>query len=177
MDLAGYVGVLRRRFLAFALCLLVGVAGGYYKGHQAQRTFQATARVLVTPPPVGSLESQLTAAQLSGQFLATYTKVATSRSVAQKVIDALHLPASAASLQGQLSASLEPSTYIIDIHAVSADPALAQTLANAAAQALSERVAELEAGKQSAAKAQLLDSAVLPGAPISPKPHADLLLG
>jgi capsular exopolysaccharide synthesis family protein len=177
MDLAGYLAVLRRRFPALLLCLLIGGAGGYYKGHHAQPVYQATSRSLVTQPPGISLESQLTAAQLSGQFLQTYAQVATSRSVAQKVVNVLHLPTSAAAVQGQLTSQLETGTYIIDVSAVASDAALAQSLANTAAAALADRVAELEAGKPSPVKAQLLDAAVLPGVPISPKPHSDQLLG
>jgi capsular exopolysaccharide synthesis family protein len=177
MDLAGYLSVLRRRFPALLLCLVAGFGGGYYKGHHTASIYEATARSLVQQPNVGTVANQLTGAQLSSQFLATYAQIATSRSVAGKVVQALNLPTSAEGLQGQLSSALEPATYIIDIKAVDVDPARAQSLANTAAAALSERVAELERGKQDPVVAQLLDSAVLPTIPISPKPKSDQLLG
>jgi capsular exopolysaccharide synthesis family protein len=159
------------------LCLLAGISGGYYKGHHSQKVFQATARTIVTQPNVVGVSNQLTAAQLSSQFLGTYARIATSRSVATKVVEALQLPDSPGAIQGRLSASLEPSTYIIDISAVDGDPARARSLADTAAVALAERVAELEKGKQAPIQAQVLDRADLPGVPISPKPRQDLLLG
>jgi capsular exopolysaccharide synthesis family protein len=178
MDLAGYLAVLRRRFPALLLCVIAGLIGGYYKGHHTAATYQATARSLVTLPS-GTLgvQESLAGAQLSSSFVATYANVATSRSVAQKVVTSLQLPQGVAALQGQLHASVEPNTYIIDITASDQDPATAASLADAAAVALGERVNELESSKPARVQAQLLDHAEVPTQQTSPRPKSDLLLG
>ena len=178
MDLAGYLAVVRRRLLPLILCVVAGIAGGYYRGHNTAPTYQATARSLVTLPTADlGVQDSLAGAQLSAQFVGTYARVATSQSVAEKVVRQLQLSESPQALQGKLSAAVEPATYIIDITASDGDPARAKTLADSVAVALSDRVDELESGKPIRVQAQLLDRAIVPAVPISPKPRSDLLLG
>jgi capsular exopolysaccharide synthesis family protein len=179
MDLAGYLSILRHRLLPLLLCVVAGAAGGYYRGHHAPKMFQATARVLVSQQFDSTLtvQSQLAGAQLSTSFLGTYAEIAHSQSVAQKVVQQLQLPETAQGLQKKFSAVVEPETFIIDVNAIDHDPVRARALADATALALGDRVDELEAGKPSPVRAQLLDRASLPTVPFSPRPKTDFALG
>ena len=177
MDLAHFLAIWRRRWFALILCVAAGAGAGYYRGHHTPSLYQATSRSLIQQPNTGPVIQQLNAAQLASQFIGTYAKIAQSRAVATKVVTALDLPESPAGIQGRISATIEPATYIIDISATDGDPARAQSLANTAAVALAELISELEAGKPDPASVKLLDSADLPGLPISPKPTNDLVLG
>ncbi len=178
MDLAGYVALARRRLIPVLLCLLAGVAGGYYRGHHALRIYQATATVLVSQPTTsGGIQDSLAGVQLSSTFVQTYARVASSRSVADKVVAQLNLPESPEGLLGKISAQVEGSTFLIDITAADHDPARAKSLADAMAVALGDRVDELERGKQNPVRAQLLDRAAVPTTPTSPHPRTDLILG
>ncbi len=180
MDLAAYLGVLRHRFLPLLLCIAAGAFGGYYRGHHSPKLYQATARSLVSQQTVDRnfpIQSQLAGAQLSTSFLGTYARIATSRSVAEKVVTQLRLPESVEGLQGKLTATVETDTFLIDISVTDGDPVRAKSLADAAAVALGERVDELETGKPAPVRAQLLDRAAVPLAPFTPKPKTDLTLG
>lgn len=178
MSLADYLAVLRRRLLAGLLCLIAGGIGGYYVGHQQEPLYQATSRSLVSlPETLGSVNAEVAGAQLSGSYLTTYAQVASSRSVAEKVVRALQLPESPGQLQGKLSASVQDKTFLINITAVDADPVRAKSLADAAAVALSERVEELNKDKNNPVTSELLDLAQVPGVPFSPRPTFNLVLG
>lgn len=177
MDLAGYLAILRRRFVPLLLVVLAGGAGGYYRGHHASPVYQATARTLVSLPSSGDVSRQLTAANLATQFLGTYAQIATSRTVAEKVITQLQLTDTIEGLQGQLTSSVEPSTYIIDLTATDGDPARAKSLADTAAVALGERVNELEQGKSDRVQVKLLDQAALPSAPTNSSLRTNILIG
>lgn len=178
MDLAAYLAILRRRFPILLLCLAAGLAGGTYRGYYTTPVYQATARALVSQPATDrGVQDTLAAAQLSGTFVQTYAQVATSRSVAEKVVGQLGLSESPEAVQGRVSAQVETSTFLINIKAMDVDPVRAKALADAAAVALGARVDELQKDRPNPVRAQLLDRAPVPTVPTSPRPKSDLALG
>ncbi len=177
MDLVSYVAMLRRRWLAVVLCLVAGAGGGWYIGHTTAKVYSATARCIVSIPGTRNLSDQLQGAQLSGTFVATYAKIATSRAVASRVVQDLDLPQSPAAVQGHLSASSESDTYLIDISATGNTPEQAKVFADAGARALTEVVQGLEARNPDPVQVQLVDVADLPTSPVSPRTRLDLAVG
>lgn len=180
MDVRTVVKVLRRGWWAIILLTVGGVAGGYVYGHRQPLVFEATAQSFVNVPTnvggVQSLPATLVGSQLSTSFVDTYARVATTQAVAQRVVDALQLPEPAEAVQGSISTSVEPDTFLIDITVRSNSPIEAAAIANATADALHDVTKTLQT-TQTPVIAQTLDRATPPGAPISPKPRQDAFLG
>ena len=178
MDLVGYLGVLRRRLIPLLLCVVAGLAGGYYVGNAPDKTYAATSRALVNLPVAsGEVQDTLAGTQLSGSFIQTYASIATSRAVAERMKGQLGLPETVEALQGKLAAAQVEGTFLIDIPVTDRDPVRARILADTAAVALGDTVTELEQGKANAVQAQLLDRAAEPSGPVSPRPRLSLALG
>jgi receptor protein-tyrosine kinase len=181
VDLATYLSVLRRRLFPLLLCVIAGLAGGYHIGHSTPKSYHATARAIVTLPPneIVNNGQGLAGSQLAQSLVPTYAAVATSRSVAEKVIEQLQLPETPEQLQGKLTATQQPQTLIINIFARDGDPLRAASLADATAEALSERVKDMAAEDTAATgvHVQVLDHAAVPVVPDVPKPTFDLVLG
>jgi succinoglycan biosynthesis transport protein ExoP len=179
VELAQYLAVLRRRAIVVLLCLIAGAAGGWYSGHHPQKVYQATSRSFVNVP-VGrgsTIQETLAGTEISSNIIDTYAQIATSRNVAQRVVVTLGLKESAGSVQRKLTSSVRKNTFLIDLTVRDTDPRRAQQLADTAAIALHDTVAELEKGKADPVQAELVDNAGLPGAPVSPNPKTDLALG
>lgn len=175
-----YLTVLRRRALPLLLCVVAGLAGGVQITRTTPESYLATSRALVTLPPTEQTQStgqQLAGSQLSANLVPTYAQIATSRSVAEKVIQQLDLDVGVSALQRRLAAVQQPETLIINITAQDSDPLRAASLADATTRALAERVNELETGRSSKVRVQLLDRAEAPTSPASPRPKLNLALG
>jgi capsular exopolysaccharide synthesis family protein len=178
VDLASYLLMLRRRLVPLVLCIAAGVAGGYRIASTSPTVYHATARALVTLPSGDrGVQDQLAGSQLSASLVGTYAQIATSRSVAAKVVRQLRLRESTEQLQSKLSAAVQPTTFLINVTARDSDPQRATSLADAAVVALTDRVAELESGKVNKVQVQLLDSAAVPTSRDSPRPTLALGLG
>jgi len=179
MDFTSFLHVLRRRWLAIALCLAAGVAGALSLTASTEKVYRAESRVVVNIPPGSSIAQGAEGLRLTSELLPTYAQIATSRKVAEKVRSALALPESAEGVRAKLGAEPEPQTLLIDVTASDADPVRAQSIADAAARSLSEAVAELERERTagSAITVTQLDSALLPRTPVTPRPTYNLVLG
>lgn len=179
MDVTGFLHVLRRRIYAVLLCLVAGVGGALALTASTEELYRAQARVVVNIPPGASVMQGTQGLQLTSELLPTYAQIATSRRVADKVRNALSLPESSEQVQAKLSASPQPQTLLIDVAASDRDPVRARSIADAAAVALSEAVADLERERTagSAITVSLLDGALLPRQPVAPRPVYNLVLG
>jgi succinoglycan biosynthesis transport protein ExoP len=179
VDLATYLSILRRRALPLLLCVIAGLAGGFHIGHSTPKSYHATSRALVTLPPGddGNNSRALQGSQVADALVPTYAAVAVSRGVAEKVIQQLQLPETVEQLQSKLLAGQQPSTLIIVISARDPDPLRATSIADATAEALSERVRDLSQAQSTGVQVQLLDHAAVPFVPDAPRPTLDLILG
>jgi len=121
----------------------------------------------------------LQGAQLSGQLLSSYADLVTSRTAAEQVRQQLGWSDSDSSIIHRLSATTEPNTLVMTITAKDKNPTKAMQLAEASANVLNSTVASLESNRTvaSAVQARIIDNAVLPTSPISPRPTRDLILG
>lgn len=176
----GYVlGLLRRRLLPLVLCVVAGVGGGIAHGQTAQKEYQSSARLFMDIPAAQTTQEALQGVQLSGQLLQSYADIVTSRTSVTQVRDRLGLTASVDSLQKKLSASISAETLILTITGKDANPQRAQQLAETAAVVLNSTVQALETNRSpsSAVQARVIDNAVVPTAPISPRPVRDAILG
>lgn len=177
MDVADYLSVLRRRWLAIVVCLVAGVVCALSITRSTPETYRASARLFVNIPEARGVQESLQGVQLTSGLLRSYAEVASSRSAAQRVIDELELDMSAGQLRSQLSADPTPDTLLITISATDESPALAAELANGASQVFIEIVDELESEREEKIEARVIDGATEPVHPTSPKPRRNLMAG
>jgi len=177
VGLAGYVDILRRRWIPLVVCVLVGLVAGLYEGHHGPKVYQATSRAIVNTPASQVLSEALAGAQLTNQLTTTYATLASSEVVAQRVVDDLGLPESAGQLRGSVHAAVVPGTFIIAISASDTNPAKAAQVANAVGKALGEVVSDLRSGNKEDVNVKPLDQAGVPRIPTSPRSGVDLAVG
>jgi capsular exopolysaccharide synthesis family protein len=179
MTVSSIFSIVRRRLLPLLLCLIAGIGGGLWHGHSQSKVYQSSARVFMNIPTAQTTLEALQGVQLSGQLLDSYANIVTSRTAAEQVRNQLGWTDSVGSILHRLSAATEPNTLIITITAKDHDPARAAALAEASANVLNSTVASLETNRDaaSAVQARIIDHAVLPTTPVSPRPTRDLILG
>ncbi|MBC7630451.1 polysaccharide biosynthesis tyrosine autokinase [Aeromicrobium sp.] len=169
--------LVRRRRLVLMLCLLAGIGGGVFHSVTSPKLYAASSRSVISIPAGREIQDALAGAQLTRTLIGTYTQVATSRQVAQRVATSIGLPGAAGTIRGRLTAVAVPNTLLIDITAVDPDPVQAATVADAAALALGAQVAVFEAGKSQPVESQILDRASVPTGPVTPQPRRDAVVG
>ena len=177
MDVVDHLAVLRRRWLAVLLCVLVCLAAAISVTRQTKEIYRSSARMFVNVPAARGVQEALQGVQLSSGLLRSYAEVATSRSAAQQVIDNLDLHMSPGELSRKLSAVPGDDTLIITISATDANPARARQLASATSDVFVDIVNEFERGRSERIEARLIDTATTPTTPIQPKPERNLVLG
>jgi capsular exopolysaccharide synthesis family protein len=169
--------IVRRRLLPLLLCIVAGAAGALAVTRDSPKMYSASDTLIVNIPQASSPQEALQGVQLSSQLLASYAQVATSRSAATKVRTQLGLPEGVDDIRGKLSASPVPETLLLKISATDPDPVRAASLADAAAQVFIATVAGLEADKTNKVAPSVVDAAVVPTAPVSPRPKLNLAVG
>ncbi len=169
--------MVRRRRFSIVVCLLGGLAGGYWFGYHGDPVYRATSRAIVGVSEARGLGEQIASAELTNNQIATYASVASSRSVAQRVIDDLSLTIPVDALQKDISAVVETNTQIVDITAIASTAASAQQIADAAVPALAAELVVLQPDQPLRINAVLLDDAPLPKHPSSPNPPLDITIG
>lgn len=177
MEAAAYLGLLRRRWVPIVLCFVAGVAGALSVVRGTPETYRASTQLIINIPAAREVQEALQGFQLSSQLLASYARVATSRSAAAEVVDQLDLKESASSVQARLTAEPVPETLLMTISAEALDPTLAKRLADTTASVFVEMVGDLEGGKAGAIEPRVIDRAQAPSRPISPRPIRDLAAG
>lgn len=155
INLRDLVAVLRRRWRAIVLCVVVAAAIAMAAATLGHPTYTATAEVLVGP--VGS--GQVTSADeaMAPEEVATQVQVVTSQPVAAEAKRALATPASVDDLLGSVTVEAVENTRVLAISAERASAQDAADVANAFATAyLRDRQAEVS--QQSTGALQALRS-------------------
>jgi receptor protein-tyrosine kinase len=177
VDVADLLAMLRRRWLAMAICILAGLSGALSVTRSTESSYRASARLFVNVSAARGVQEALQGVQLTTGLLASYAQVATSREAAQRIIDKLHLDMSAGALSGKLSAQPQGETLLVRVSATDHDPARAALLANTAADVFIDLIDDFESGRAERVEARVIDDATRPTAPIQPKPARNLALG
>lgn len=181
MELRDYVYMVRAHLLGIvALAALgVGAAAGYTLTQP--EVYSANASGFVTTGTSADGVSASVNDSLAKSRAASYVDIATSRSVADLVVDDLGLNTDASSLVGSIRVTQPKDTVLIKISAEAATASEAQALAGAWVKALSTRIAQLENpdGRQAPGilGVEPFESAALPSSPVSPNPQRNLIAG
>lgn len=180
MELQEYLRILRdywRSALA-TLLLCVALTAGFTLLQKS--TYTATSSVFLTVQSGGSAGELSQGATYAERQVASYVKVTTTASVLQPVIDELGLDTTPAKLADKLTVTSPSATSIVNIAAQDGDPQQAATLSNAVANSLLGAVDELSPPGPDGSRlvsASVIDPAVAPVGPTSPRPATNLALG
>jgi len=153
--------------MAAAVIIAVGISV------MATPIYESSAKVFISTDSSGaSPMEQYSAALFSTARVQSYTELATSGELMDRVIKRNDLAITEKELASKISASVSPNTAIIQISARDPDARLAQRIAQAEAQELTAYLTDLEtpAGKTtSPVKATITDRAQFDSSPVSPK--------
>ena len=181
MELQDYIRILRAHWRGVAALTLAGLILAIGYNFTQPKIYAANASGFVSTgtsdnPAVSSVGDTLAKSRAT-----SYIQLATSRKVAQIVIDKLGLATTPDGLIGQISVVQPPDTVTLQITAKAKSPAEAQELADAWVQALSQAVDDLENPNHSPDMQTMrvvpVVSAALPTAPISPRTRVNMMIG
>lgn len=171
------LGVALRRWVPLVLCLVAGVAGAAVLSFSSPKTYRSSSRLIVNIPAARDVQEALQGVQLSTKLIESYAKIAESRSNAARVSEELDGKVSPRKARRAVHATPVASTLLLDVTAVETDKVEARDIANASAKVLIDVIDELESGNDDEVQARVIDQAVLPSSPISPRPKVDLAIG
>lgn len=140
MELRDYLKIIRTRWRLVALGVVVVLAAALVYSFLQKPTFKGESQVIVLQEQnsgailLGSAQDQLPSAP-DQSFVLTQAQVIQSTSIAQKVVDSLHLNMAAAVLLRRVTATTDGQSNIVTIDVLDDSPSAAATKANAFAQA------------------------------------------
>ena len=178
IDLIELFHVLLKKAWVILLCLIIGAvaAGGYTKLFVTPQ-YQATSTLYVLGNSVSMSGVDMS---LSKQLTADFTVLAKSRPVMKKVNEKLereyqysNLEYSVEQLQNMITAESPSGTSLMRMTATNADPQLAADMANAAADAVAERISEVMVIDRPSS----VEEAVKPAYPVSPNVKKNVVMG
>ncbi len=182
MDLRDYLRVLRRRWVLVLVGLLLGTAVGVVVILRSTPLYASTVRLFVSTPGSDTANGQMYQGGLfSQQRVTAYADLIKGSTVAEKVLARLgENTESPADLVNQITATADPDSVILQITVTDPSPERAQLLAQTTAEVFTGYVGELENADEPAnspIRANIVDAANLPTAPVSPKPLMTIGLG
>lgn len=172
-----YFQLLRRRWIAIVVLVVIGLAGGAYHASTVPKAYIATSRALVSFPPGQTISQSVQGQQLATTQMLTLSEVVTSANVAQKVITSLALPLTADALKAHVGAQSDKGTFVLDIQVTDGSPARAALIADNYVTALSDYENTVQADTANKITISSLDQAVVPTKQSEPKPITDALFG
>jgi capsular exopolysaccharide synthesis family protein len=181
MYLHDFLPVARARWRLVLVGMLIGLAGAAAITWATPRQYSAHVTIYVSAQ--AGADSTTAAYQgnlLSEQKMKSYTQLLTSRGVAQDVANRLGSGDTTNDIQQAITASSQPDTVLLTAVATDRSPLRAQQIADVAGVAFTSLVARLETpvpGRPPAVTAQVVESASLPTAPVTPRPAVNTGLG
>lgn len=178
IDLIELFHVLLKKAWVILLCLVIGAVavGGYTKLFVTPQ-YQATSTIYVLGNSVSMSGVDLT---LSKQLTADFSVLAKSRPVMNKIEEKLKadykykdLNYSVEQLQGMIMVENPSGTSLMRMTATNSDAQLAADIANAAADAVAERISEVMVID----KPSSVEEAEKPNYPVSPNVKKNMIMG
>ena len=171
-----YLLLLRRRLWIVVLAAFVCGATAYVTSSHIKPTYEATATLLVNATQAPNALTY-TDVLLSQQLTKTYSEMAVDPVVLQAVLEQLKLPYTVQNFQKQVTATPRQDTQLIAIAAQGRSAAEAQQVANVVAQTfITQQQQRLASGAASNA-ISIVQPAILPDQPISPRIRLDTGIG
>ena len=160
--------------------LCVAVAAGSALGFSSRLTptYEAKAKVFVGPRTIekgddAGLYQELTMAQ---QYVTSYAEILKSRPLAEKVVQDTNAPISASQLANRTRTKILPETRLIEVTVTDESPARAQLYVNQLVNTFVEDK-DGQFGGGGGVAASVLEHALRPTYPVSPKPLQNGVIG
>jgi capsular exopolysaccharide synthesis family protein len=179
VDFKDLLRMARRRWLTIVALFLACVAAMGALTFSQTPQYQSTSRIFISTDTTNSAEA-FYASGFTTQRVKSYAELATSRELMQKVISRLNLNMTPADLASKITATVDSETVIILLSVLDPDPAVAQQIARAESEELSEYLTVLETPLSKATspiKATVVDPASYNASPVSPRPMINLVIG
>jgi capsular exopolysaccharide synthesis family protein len=174
--LRGYLLLVRERWRVVTAGLALGAATAAAATWAVTPVYEAEVTLFVSAQDVnGDAAQAYQGSLMSQQKVKSYTRLVTSGRIRQDVERRGLTPE-----PDSIKADVQPGTVLLTISATDPSPSQAQRLADAAAEAFSALVAELEKpadGGQAAVAVKVIEPAGLPVTPVSPRPVSNVALG
>jgi len=180
VELRDYLRILRKGWILILACALAGIAVAAAYTITRTPEYQSTAKVFVSVQSSGTVSELTQGGSFAQNQVKSYADVVTTPVVLQPVITELGLDTSVGALAAQVSASSPLDTVIVEINVSDPDPRMAADIANAVAKSFERTVADLvpeNAAGVTPVKITLLQQALIPGSPYTPKVPLNLAIG
>ncbi|MCZ8379267.1 Wzz/FepE/Etk N-terminal domain-containing protein [Mycobacterium sp. CPCC 205372] len=180
MDFGRMLAAIRRRWWMLAVAVGLGVGIGVLAMRLAAPEYTSTARLFVSTTGGTSSSESYSGEQFSQQRNASYAQIIASEVMAQRVIDELRLPMSAAELSSNITAAIVPRTVLLDVSVRDRSPERAAAIANTLSAQFIAFVGPLETPvgqNEPRSTITVVDRAEVPTAPTSPQLATNLFYG
>lgn len=152
LAIGDYLRIFARYWWVVLIVTALGAAIGYgttwIPTLLGTKQYVSTARLFVTTQSGTSVGDAYQNNLFSQERVVSYAGLATSQQVATRAVDQLKLPISADDLRAKITATPLPKTVLLEVSATDADPANAQSYANAVADQLVRLASELETSRR-----------------------------
>ena len=175
MDIREYFQIIKKRWLLIAvITLIAALISAIFSYIFIKPTYKADISVIIgsTSTSGEDASQDYNSILMYQSIVQTYTEIAKTRLVAQDVIEALDLDMSSISLIGTISVTVKSNTEILNITVESGDAKMARSIANQYAKSLKKISHEI----RGVDNVSLMDEAVLPVSPDSPKPLINIAI-
>jgi capsular exopolysaccharide synthesis family protein len=172
MELADYLGILRRRWLSVLIIALTALALASAVTLAMPERYTATTRLFITVAGGESATDLAQGSNFAAKQMSSYAEVATSPRVLAPVIQQLALRTTPKELAESVEATVPVDTVIVEIAATDLNPTRAAEIANAVGQELTKAAADLSPKKADgteAVQATTFAPAEVPDEASSPK--------
>ncbi len=160
--------------------MLVGLLAAAYLSWSAPRTYSSSTQLFVSVTATADTTDPLGADSFSQQRAVSYVRLLTGTELAQRVVDELDLPLSAAAVAGKVRATPLPGTVVLQVEVTDSTPGRAQAITASLARQFTTRVTELETPDGATTPTVAIDTiepATFKPTPISPAVRRNVMLG
>lgn len=180
MTVQQFIKVLRSRWITVCVTALIPIAGAIAYTLVQTPLYQASTRLFVSTTAGSSISDLYSGNRLSQDRVQSYTQLLMGETLAQRTVDRLDLDTSAATLQGNVTATSKTGTVLIDVKVLDPSPVRARDIANALSDEFVVMVRDLETpaeGVRPEARVVVEQRASVPSSPVVPKKKRNIAIG
>jgi capsular exopolysaccharide synthesis family protein len=180
MELADYLGTLRRRWLFITALALLGAGIGFMLALNSPKMYKASSSVFVSTQRGSSTLELVQGSTFTQNLIQSYAKLAKMPSVLSPVITKLDLQTTPAQLANSVSADNPLDTVLIEVTVTDQSPTQAALIANAVSSSLATTVQALSPKADNGTPAismQQVEQAQAPNNPYAPDKRFMTLTG
>lgn len=173
LDLRDYFNIIKKRILLILIVTLVStLVSAAYSYFYLKPIYKSDISVIIGKESYEGSAS-VNEALMYQKLVKTYGELTKSRTVAEHVIKALNLNMTPAKLQSMVSVTPKGDTEFMTISVKAGDAEQAMVIANQYAKSLDEVALHVK----KVDNVQMLDEALLPTSPDSPRPMLNMAIG